>query len=62
MYSIMTGTVRYDGYIVQQTPRRPRLWFDILDIVRSTNCYEWMNEWMNENILHDSKRIQQYVA
>ena len=20
------------------------LWFDILNIVRSTNCYEWMNE------------------
>ena len=25
-----------------------RLWFDILDIVRFTNCCEWMNEWMNE--------------
>ena len=24
-----------------------RLWFDILGIVRSTNCYEWMNEWMD---------------
>jgi len=22
-----------------------RLWLDSLDIVRSTNCYEWMNEW-----------------
>ena len=25
-----------------------RLWFDILDTFRSTNCYKWMNEWMNE--------------
>jgi len=27
--------------------RRRRLWFDILDIVRSTNCFDWMNEWGN---------------
>ena len=26
------------------------LWFDTLDIVRSTNCYERTNEWMSEDM------------
>ena len=25
-----------------------RLWFDILDIMRSTNCHEWTNEWCTD--------------
>ena len=27
-----------------------RLWFDILDTVHSTNCYEWMHEWQRNTL------------